>query len=944
MIKYLSCFKHLILVFLCLLAGINSFAQDTKRNFTIGGTVYEQKGNKGPVTPISSATVSISEYGINAATSTNGRFSFTRVPSGKVKLSLSYLGKITLDTLIDVQSDLDLKFYLAEADFRLKEVNVTASNTDNSNGTSSKISRSAIDHLQAASLTDLLSLLPGGPTINPNLANAKQITLRNVGSPTQDLNAFGTSIIINGAPVSNNANLQTMSPAVSGASGSLGGGASPGAGFDVRTVSLDNVESVEIIRGVPGVQYGDVTAGVMLVNTKAGAQPLNINVRTNSNLYQFSATKGLDLGAKKGALNLGIDYASNVTSPVQSYLNYKKITGTALYSNTFFDNLKSTTSLDLLYGKDTRKPNPDDLVNQISSKGQDLGFIFNTRGNLSFDNAWLRAINYVARVGYTVKDSYYETLYTSATSPYSMTYTDGAILTNKPNTPVFDTNGQQLTNISPADQSLYAIALPSAYLGRYDINGKEFNTYFKTVATFFNRVGVTNHRWLLGADFKSDKNYGDGKTFSDTAPPYRNLSAVNASFRQRVYKDIAGLDQFGLFAEDQLNAKIGENHLLLVAGLRYDRFSGNRNALSPRINASLDIVPRVFSINGAYGQLAKAPAILHLSPEDAYFEYVNINETASAIPADQQVYMTTTRVFSTENPDLKIAKNKKSEIGFTLKVSQATLKVTGFRERLNNGYALSNTVNGYKPVTYNEYVRANAAQPVYQLSQSNPVLAKFYMPNNAQVANTEGIEADLNLGRFDAIRSAFTLNGAYIRTESYSNDYFFYDGQSTTGGAGRTHIGLYEKGMAKEYNQSFVTALRSTHNIPQLGFVVTLTTQVTWNESNQTKFGNDSIPVKYISKIDGQIYDFDASRAGEDQFKTLIRPTNPSQAIKESYPPLLNFNFNLTKEIEDYLRVSFFANNMFRYYQITESKRNPGTFIKRNSRLFFGLGLSLKIK
>lgn len=948
MIKFLSITRCVIVGSFLLFSQLNDgFAQTTKGSFKIGGTVFE-RGSKVKTT-IPYATVSINDYGINVSTNVSGKFVINAVPAGRTTLNVKYLGMVTLDTVINVNADLNLDLYLAVADFRLKEVSVTAKSGKDGTGTSSKISRTAIDHLQANSLADVMSLLPGGKVTNPDLTFASQLSIRNVTTTetkVKNLNGFGTAIMMNGAPVSNNANLQTLSPSVSGASGVLGGGASPNAGFDARSISMDNVESVEVIRGVPGVEYGDITSGVVIVNTKAGNQPLKINGKTNPNVYQISATKGTDLGGNKGALNLGVDYARNTTDPVQSYAYYERFTGNAMYSNLFFNNrLKSNTSLDLIYGKDTRKKNPDDILSKTSTSGRDLGFIFNTNGNLTFNNLWLRNINYVGRVGYTSKNSFYETEYTSATAPYSMTYTDGAVLSNKPNTDIFDVDGNKLTNIGPADQGLYALSLPSTYVGRYNINGRELNTYFKAIATFFNKIGATNNKWILGADFKSDKNYGDGKTFSDQLPPRTSLSNLNASFRQRVYKDIPGVNQLGIFAEERFNTQLGNHFLEIVGGARYDRFSGNRDALSPRLNASFEVIPQTFIIRGAYGKLAKAPSVLYLHPEDAYYEYININETGSAIPADQQVYMTTTRVFNTQNPDLKIARNEKSELGFDLNVKQYSLRVTAFKERMQNGYALGNTINTFKPVTYNQYVRSTAGgPPVYNLSASNTVLAKYYTSTNNQVSNNKGVEVELDLGRFPAISSAFSINGAWTQSESYNNGYTYFDDYTALDPAKRTHIGLYEEGMQKRNDQEFVTSLRSTHNIPRIGFVVTLTTQVVWNQSNWNKFGNDSIPVKYIDKTTGVVHDFDPARKNEPEFKSLLRPVSTRDYIKESYPPLLAFSLNVTKEIADYMRVSFFANNMFRSYPISESKRNPGTYVSRNGSYFFGLELALTLK
>ncbi|WP_341836771.1 TonB-dependent receptor plug domain-containing protein [Chitinophaga pollutisoli] len=927
-----------------LLIPVTALAQQDKKAYRIGGTVYETRANKSR--PLHYASVSIPAYGIIAQTDGNGRFELPNVPAGATSLQVRFLGKVTIDTVLQIQGDKDLQFTMLQSDFRLVEVNVTAKTTTGGNGTTSRISRAAIDHLQANSLADVMALIPGGVTVNPDLTNAKQLNIRNAGANTENMNAFGTTVMMNGAPMSNNANLQSLAPGITGGSASIGGGASPNAGFDVRNISMNNVESVEVIRGVPGVEYGDVTAGVVIVNTKAGAQPLTIQGRTNPNVYQLSADKGFNLGKRSGALNLGLDYAYNTNDPVQQYLKYRRFTGRAMYSNTFFRQLSTTTSLDLLYGKDSRNANPDDQVTKTASSGEDLGFIFNTRGTYRINKKlWLRNINYVARVGYTVKNSFYETQNTAANAPYSMTTNNGSMLTNKPGTDIFDVDGNKLNTDNPLDQGYFATYLPSTYMGRYDINGKELNTFFKASATFFNKIGATNHRWILGADFKSDKNFGDGKTFSDTMPPMRSFSSVNSTFRKRAFKDIPALTQVGLYAEENFNTRVAGRRFELSAGLRFDHFSGGEHALSPRLNASLEIVPQIFSINGAYGKLAKAPSVMYLHPEQAYFEYVNINEIGvSNIPADQQVLMTTTRVFNTENPQLEIARNEKAEIGFRLNVNQATLRVTGYKENMDNGYSMNRSIYGYKPVVFNEYRRTgDGSQPIYELAASNNVLAGFYMPTNNLVSRTKGIEMDLDLGRFKAIRTAFSLNGALLTTESYNKDYTYFDEFSGNAGSDRTHIGLYEAGMVKRYDQSAVTMLRATHNIPRLGFVVTFTTQVIWNESNYQRFGNDSIPVKYISKEDGQVYDYDVKRKDEPEFKDLLRNVNRITEVKESWPPLVTFNINVSKEIADYMRVSFFANNMFRTYQRAESKRVPGTYEKRGNRFFYGLELSLKL-
>ena len=60
---------------------------------------------------------------------------------------------------------------------------------------------------------------------------------------------------------------------------------------------------------------------------------------------------------------------------------------------------------------------------------------------------------------------------------------------------------------------------------------------------------------------------------------------------------------------------------------------------------------------------------------------------------------------------------------------------------------------------------------------------------------------------------------------------------------------------------------------------------------------------------------------------------------------ILCININLTKEIRNFMRISFFANNMFRSTPIWESKVYPGKYTRRNAKtFFFGAALSVKIR
>ena len=94
------------------------------------------------------------------------------------------------------------------------------------------------------------------------------------------------------------------------------------------------------------------------------------------------------------------------------------------------------------------------------------------------------------------------------------------------------------------------------------------------------------------------------------------------------------------------------------------------------------------------------PSLLYLYPENAYFEYININElTNENIPESQRSFMTTTEVRQVDNSDLKIAQNHKAEVGFNLRVGKTNLSVIAYKERLRDGYVMSQTFN-----TFNTFI------------------------------------------------------------------------------------------------------------------------------------------------------------------------------------------------------------------------------------------------
>ena len=158
----------------------------------------------------------------------------------------------------------------------LQEVTVTAK--QQAMGSSSVIDQTALQHLQPKTIEDMLQLTPGSITQNPDLNSIGQAYIREIGGSNN--NAMGTSIVLDGAPISNDAAMMTFSTATGGTA-DRSGQSTTGKGVDLRTISPDNVESIEVIRGIPSAEYGNLTSGAVIVKTKKGSTPWEIKGSTS---------------------------------------------------------------------------------------------------------------------------------------------------------------------------------------------------------------------------------------------------------------------------------------------------------------------------------------------------------------------------------------------------------------------------------------------------------------------------------------------------------------------------------------------------------------------------------------------------------------------------------------------------------------------------------------
>jgi len=953
----------------------------TAQTGSIRGVVYEA----GTTNPIPFATVQILPHNIFTLTNMQGEFEFQRLDAARMQIFVQSLGKETIDTtlVLDAGQNLNLTFNMQTTSLQLQTVTVTAVENRAGASTSSVISRAALDHLQINSLAGIMQLLPGGMASNPNLMGGAYFNIRGIsgtGVASQNImNSLGTAIIMDGAPISTNANMQGFAGTQRGQSGlddmtvtrsatdgvdqSIRGA---GAGVDLRQISTDNIESIEVIRGIPSVEHGDLTAGAVHIRTRAGQEPLRVNARINPNIYEVSVSRGVLLGENRGGLNVSLNYAYGTQNLTMANDFFQRVNAQLTYSNTFFRNLNTTTIFSYTLGRDTRNPNVDDATVYRRSGASNNNFRLNTRGRWQFNNLWLTSINYTVSGDVTHQYSFHNQLLTNAQAPFTTSQISGTTLTSASQS-VYDEDGNLIAT-SATQQNLVAIMLPPSYIESYEIHGRPVNVFANLTANFMRQFTPTlNTRLIVGSDFRSNGNFGDGLIFEPESSPFRPVAGlIMPTVRHRPFNDIPFVNQVGLFAETNILWNVFNRDINVRAGVRHDMV-GSISATVPRINASFEIIPRVFSIRGGYGISAKAPTMIHLHPDRAFFDMPIYNQVGTGLPDAQRFVIISTYVFDAENPNLEMAKTRKAEVGFDLRIGQMSLSTTFFDEETRNGFRMGSDMSTFKKIDRRWYLPTAEGTPHivrYDPTSHFRLLTSFNRPLNDATVLSRGFEFDFNTGRIDDIRTTFVFTGAYRRHQFWNNTYHFtraVDGAAPIGAIrnNELHAFAWDPKLQVEHREMFSTNLRAIHNIPRLGFVVSLTTQVVWRNSQWTTFGDTTMPRYYISFRDGEIRPFtqemyNAAREGllpghtPTEFSPALQSFAPNRTLTTplSWRPYMLMNLHLSKELGELLTISFFANNMFSTHPLRESSRFAGSFQRMNNSvpLFFGVELRASIR
>lgn len=867
--------------------------------------------------------VAYTAQGDTLATLAGGEGTFRLlVPAGTVKISVDYTGYKPHAAEWKISRDTALVVSLLPSPLTAREVVVTASESRGITS-ASKINRQAMEHLQPSSFSDLLELIPGGKAKDPNLGVPNMLRLREAASPTgYDLSYMATSFLVDGVPISINADMQAI-PGSSMPSYSV-------RGVDMRSISTDNIESVEIVRGIASAEYGDMLTGLVQIERKAKATPFEGRVKADEYSKLFSAGKGISLAGGRRILNLDMDYLhakSDVRDPLQTY---KRVTASARltnYRSTSSTYLKWRLNLDYSASIDNQKSDQDVMLDGDRFKSSYQRF--NAGANLHwkfFHTSFLRSLDVTSAVTRQLdRMEQVKNIYLSRPTPL----------------PVATVPGE-------SDAEL----LPYNYVADMLTDGKPFNAFVKSILGMGANTGGVEHTIRAGLEWKYDKNFGRGQVYDLTRP----INYTNTN-RPRAFRDIPAQNQTAFFVEDVMRFTVGNHRFTLLAGVRgTSELNVTKNYtmhgkiyFDPRINGQWKL-PTVgsgydrweFELTGGIGWHTKMPTLEQLYPDVNYYDVVQLNYYPS--DASKRRVNVRTYIVDPVNDDLRPTRNRKWEVRAGAFHRGMDFSVTYFQESMTNGFR---TVAQAFIMPYKNYDNSGidsetltgppALEDIpYTL---DTVLSTYSQTVNGSKIKKRGVEFQLSTPRIDPIKTRITVNGAWFRTR-YSNSAPQYKMlTANVGGQSNRIVGLYDWEDGSVY-QTFNTNFTFDTYIEKLKLTFSTSFQFVWLDT-RARLWNDGTPVAYIDKS-GRLKPFTEADKSDPYLGALVNSYTATSFQKYKDPSdhmTMNVNFKATKHFGRYARLAMYVNRLF---GAAPNIKNYGNLVRRSvGTPYFGMELNL---
>ena len=862
-------------------------------------------------------------------TDDKGNSEFT-VPYGvyQLKVKLPDYQNRTISLVVD--KDKVIPIVLEGSRIQLQEAVFTAKE-DKGLTSKSVINRQAMSHLQPSSFSDLLELVPGGLAIDPALTKTNAINLRETADHPSSYNtsSLGVQFVVDDNIINSNSNFQK---AVDGSAlnSAAEGRYNYNTGVDMRTISTNDIEKVEIIRGIPNASYGDLTSGLVKIERKIGSTPLQARFKVDGFSKQYYVGKGFKV-LDNWSLNASFDYLDAQVDPTDETNNYKRITASLRSKVDFklFGNaIQWRSNLDYNGTLDQTKIDPDTGYAAIDRyKSYNRKFIF--ANNFIYD---LNKSNFLNKI----------VLNTSIQQGFDR------IEERK----LVQYSGPRAISISRETGENIGIYPPLSFISDSYTDGKPLDIRTKLETTGNRRTTNLKFDYSLGLDYSYSKNNGEGEVYDVMQPPTPSMTT-----RPRAFKSIPATQSLALYGGNMLAYKLNEHRFNLYTGVRMSSMLGIDSSykiagkvfVEPRINFQYSL-PKFnvgkhklgIDLTVGYGEFYKQPTNYYLYPDKQYRDYAQLSYYSEDPQYRYVNYMT--YVTPLVNKDLTAAKNAKKEFRIGFNYAKHELFVTFYKEKMNNGFR---QVTNYNIFDYKKYditaVNTNDWGPNGPNLDNIPyeevkTFSAYSITENGSVTDKEGIEFQYSSPRFKAINTRFTLSGAWFKTLYQNSVPYYYQPSASVGNltGGFPYIGIYKNDDGVKNSQLNYNLMIDTY-IPKLDLTFSASVQGTLFTNNY-RLGRVADPYAYMD-LQGNIFEFTEADKSDTYKQWLIRNVSETDYMSQKTSYSVNVNLKVTKSIYKAVKASMFVNRLVNYnnpYTFNGIRYNP----RNGSAPYFGMEIN----
>lgn len=853
---------------LLLIAALSSPSEAmTQERVGPGVVLFGRVLDAGTGVPVAEVVVQVEGLNLITVTDTLGRYRLAGVSPGPQVLYTERIGYASARVPVTVPAEgtLPQDIILAESALAIEGITVTADAAGRARGelgTASVIASDAIRHQTATSLSGVLELVPGVTLSPPGLGTVQQMPLRAAPTVTRgtessatDLASFGTLIILDGVPLSNNANLQSLGPR-----GELSFATSAGGGIDLRRIPASTIERVEVIRGVPSARYGDLTQGAIVVDTRAGAFEPELSAHYDARTGEGSVVVGRALGDPHvGTLTLDVARTRSQAGISQDHAY--RVAGQLAHRAHWGQGLSGRddnrgvldTRVDFFQLFDDRPENPNVRPGR-AFWSRDSGVRLSERARLLLSGD--AGLSLAASISRIHQRSYSRAQAVRSVMPFTDRLTEGRAVGH---------------------------FIIGQYVAEVDADGSPWLAYSRMEADATRNWIGFSHELRTGFELQREWTGGPGYQFDIERPPQVLFNGVQGFDRPRRYDDVPPLATSGFYLDDRVSRALPLGMFLTVqAGMRMDVlhrgahwFSGARDvALQPRVN--VEIAPWLWlRLRGGWGRAVKTPSLADLYPAPQYYDVVNVNWFANN-PAERLAVLTT-YILDSSNPQLGYTVADKAEAGIEMGAGASALAVVVFRDHITGGIGIETEprflLRDHYQLSDSSSGTGRPPQILEPATHADTVPVLLQRPANNLTLDNRGIELTASLPEISPFRTRFQLQGAWIRTERVDRGIDFGPGERFS------EFQLTERRLRAPYwegreavGESFLMTYRLIHHQPELGLVLTTTIQHNIRDVLREAGRGDTLAFAgYITRA-GRLVAVPAERRSDPEFRDLRDP------------------------------------------------------------------------